>query len=145
MEIDEQSSSTRMKVNKEKIVVDLEGEEGSINQGGNVAILEKEQSMTSKEEKSITKEKVSQPSFQIQQDSFSCVEGTPYNSKDDLIAQYIEKKKQSFLEIQELFPEDKKVSQERFLSLLSDIRKKKTLNIAVTHEDKVSKVKIKLD
>ena len=96
--------------------------------------------MANKKEKSIT---ASSSTFQSQRHAFSYNQGVSYKSKDDLIAQYTEKRKQSFIKGQKLFREVKKNSQDKVSLIIARDHEKNTLNIE--YQDKVSKVKIQLD
>lgn len=68
-----------------------------------------------------------------------------YKSKDDLIKKYKEKKTQSLLQTQNLFPEFRNISQDRISLNSTRDHENNTLNIAVAHENKVCETKIKLD
>lgn len=90
MEVDEQpSSKTTKSTTKDKIIVDLEEEE-SINQGGHVALIQEEkyQSITNLEET------ISQSSLEIKQYTYSDAQSHMFKSKDELVLQYLHKKKQ---------------------------------------------------
>ena len=68
--------------------------------------------------------------------------GTIYQSKEDLAKKYAVKGSLAMSEIRELIPEVEKISQHRSSSFSVRDIEKKTLNIAVADEDKVSEVKL---
>jgi vacuolar-type H+-ATPase subunit I/STV1 len=71
--------------------------------------------------------------------------GAAYQSKDDLAKQYAEKGNLDMNEMRELIPEVENVSQHKsFLFIVRDVEKK-TFNIVVADEDKVSEIKLKYE
>ena len=71
--------------------------------------------------------------------------GETYQSKEDLEKQYVEKRNMAMGEMRDLVPEVEKISQHKsFMFIVRDIEKR-TFNIAVVDEDKLSKIKIKYD
>jgi hypothetical protein len=83
--------------------------------------------------------------FHSQKYYFSQASKEAYQSKEDLSKWYAEKRKESLSEIMNLMPEVKKYSQHK--SSLFTVRdtERKTFNISIAEEDKVSEIKIKYD
>lgn len=154
MEVDEQSSSNRIKTNtRDKDIIILEEEE-SINQGkkGGYAIVEnveeQEHNVSTSEEtisQSRNKAQKSQATLEIQQYPFLEAQSPQYKSKKDLIFQYTWKMNQAFEENQKFLTETRKVSQEKMSLITVREPSNSTLNIVVAEENKVSEIKIKMD
>jgi hypothetical protein len=76
---------------------------------------------------------------------FDKAPGEVYQSKEDLAKKYVEKGNLDKREMRELIPEVENISQHKSsLFIVRDIEKR-TFNIAVADEDKVSEIKLKYD
>jgi hypothetical protein len=83
--------------------------------------------------------------FSSKKHIFEKTSGATYQSKEDLEKQYVEKGNMAMGEMRELVPEVENISQHKSsLFTVRDIEKR-TFNIVVVDEDKVSKIKIKYD
>lgn len=150
MQVDEKSSRKRTKATaKDKVIVDLEEEE-SINQGDHATIIqeEKEQSMTNTKEtiSKYTYEALhSQSIVEIQQCAYSDAQSHMFKSKEELISQYVQKKKQYVEENHKLLIEARKVSREKVSLIIVKDPKKSTLNFDMVDDNKVLEIKNMMD
>jgi hypothetical protein len=136
----QQNILKKMKITPSSQVVDLEEEE-----------LEKKTSMEMVEGATKNKDagKGSKPQsesssrvFSNKKHIFSKTPGAVYQSKEDLMNQYVVKGSMANSEIRDLFPEVEKISHHKASLLSVRDMERKTFNIAVADDDKVSEIKM---
>jgi hypothetical protein len=130
----------KMKITSSSQIVDLEEEEpkGENMHGNGGRCNQERRSRYKKQTQTESNTKV----FSSRKHIFSQTPGVVYQSKEDLMNQYVVKGSMANSEIRDLFPEVEKTSQ--FKASLLSVRdvEKKTFNIAVVDDDKVSEIKM---
>jgi hypothetical protein len=129
-----------MKITSSSQIVDLEEEEPKEK-----TCMEMVEGVTKNEEagtENRTQTESNTKVFSSRKHIFSQTPGAVYQSKEDLMNQYVVKGSMANSEIRDLFPEVEKTSQ--FKASLLSVRdvEKKTFNIAVVDDDKVSEIKM---
>jgi polyhydroxyalkanoate synthesis regulator phasin len=136
----QQTAPKKMKITQSPQIVDLEEEEPKEQ-----VSMDMVESGTNNEEVgkgSMLQSEGSSRTFSSKKHIFDKAPGAVYQSKEDLAKQYVEKGNLAMSEIRELIPEVENISQHKSsLFTVRDIEKK-TLNIAVADEDKVSEIKL---
>jgi hypothetical protein len=135
-----QDTSKKMKITPPSQVVDLEEEDPK-----GKTCMEMVESATKNEEVGtgiVPQSESNTKVFSSKKHIFSKTPGAIYQSKEDLMNQYVVKGSMANSEIRDLLPEVEKTSQHK-VSLLSvrDVERK-TFNIAVVDDDKVSEIKM---
>ena len=130
----------KMKITPSSQVVDLEEEEPKEKMN-----MEMVESRTKNEETNIDSMPQGESSsrdFSNKKNVFNKTPGAIYQSKEDLASQYVVKGNLAMSEIRDLLLEVENISQHKSsLFSFKDVERK-TLNIAVVDEDKVSKIKL---
>jgi hypothetical protein len=136
----QQTAPKKIKITQSPQIVDLEEEEPKEK-----VSMDMVESGTNKEEagkRSMPQSESISRSFSNKKHIFDKAPGAVYQSKEDLARKYVVKGSLAMSEIRELIPEVENISQHKSsLFTVRDIEKK-TLNIAVADEDKVSEVKL---
>jgi hypothetical protein len=136
----QQTAPKKIKITQSPQIVDLEEEEPKEK-----VSMDMVESGTIKEEtgkRNMPQGESSSRDFGSKKHIFDKAPGAVYQSKEDLAKQYAVKGILAMSEIRELIPEVEKISQHKSsLFTVRDIEKK-THNIAVVDEDKVSEVKL---
>jgi hypothetical protein len=136
----QQNILKKMKITPSSQIVDLEEEEPKEKMS-----MEMVESVTKNEEAgtgSMPQSESSSRVFSSKKHVFGKTPGAVYQSKEDLMNQYVVKGSMANSEIRDLFPEVEKISQHK-ASLFSvrDVERK-TFNIAIADDDKVSEIKM---
>jgi hypothetical protein len=140
---DQQTAPKKMKITQSPQIVDLEEEEPK--EQVNMDMVESGTSTVEVEKGSKLQSEGSSRTFSSKKHIFDKTSGAAYQSKEDLEKQYVEKGNMAMGEMRELVPEVENISQHKSsLFTVRDIEKR-TFNIAVADEDKVSEIKIKYD
>jgi hypothetical protein len=140
---DQQNSPKKMKITQSPQIVDLEEEEPK--EQVNMDMVESGTNTVEVEKGSKLQSEGNSRTFSSKKHIFDKTSGAAYQSKEDLEKQYVEKGNLAMGEMRELVPEVENISQHKSsLFTVRDIEKR-TFNIAVADEDKVSEIKIKYD
>ena len=132
-----------MKIKQSPQIVDLEDEDP--NKQVNMDMVESGTSTVEVGKGSKLQSKGSSRNFSSKKHIFDKASGAAYQSKEDLAKQYAEKGNLDMGEMRELIPEVENISQHKSsMFTVTDIEKR-TFNIAVVDEDKVSETKLKYE
>jgi hypothetical protein len=132
-----------MKITQSPQIVDLEDEEPK--EQVNMDMVESGTNNVEVGKGSKLQSEGSSRNFSSKKHIFDKAPGAAYQSKEDLAKQYVEKGNLAMNEMRELIPEVERISQHKSsLFTVRDIEKK-TFNIAVADEDKVSEIKMKYE
>jgi hypothetical protein len=130
----------KMKITPSSQVVDLEEEKLE-----NKTSMEMVEGVTKNEEVGTGSKPQGQSSLRVFNSKKHIFSKTPrevYQSKEDLMTQYVVKGRMANSEIRDLFPKVEKISQHTAsLSSVRDVERK-TFNIAIADDDKVSEIKM---
>jgi hypothetical protein len=137
------TSPKKMKVSQPTQIVDLEEEEP--REQVNLDMVESGTSTVEVEKESKLQSEGSSRTFSNKKYIFDKTSEAVYQSREDLEKQYAEKGNIALGEMRDLVPEVENISQHK--SSLFTVRdvEKRTFNIAVADEDKVSEIKIRYD
>ena len=93
----------------------------------------------------MSEDQVPQSVLQVQHYQFQEAQANQYRAKEDLIKKYAQKKNLTFDENQKLLAEAKKFPIEKLSPIIVKGPEYGPLNLSITEEDKLSKIKIKMD
>jgi hypothetical protein len=136
----QQNILKKMKVTPSSQIVDLEEEETKEKKS-----MEMVEGATNNEEDgtgSIPQSESSSRIFSSKKHIFSKTPGVVYQSKEDLMNQYVVKRSMVNSEIRDVFPKVEKVSQHKASMFSIRDVERRTFNIAITNDDKVSEIKM---
>jgi predicted metal-dependent hydrolase len=136
----QQNVLKKMKITPSSQIVDLEEEEPKEKMS--MEMVERRTKNEEANTESMPQGESSSRVFSSKKHVFSKTPGAVYQSKEDLANQYIVKGNMAMSEIRDLLPEVERISQHK--SSLFSVRdvERKTFNIAVADEDKVSEIKL---
>jgi hypothetical protein len=137
----QQNAPKKMKITQFPHIVDLEEEEHT--EQVNMAMVEIGTSNVEVGKGSKLQSEGGARNFSSKKYIFDKAPGATYQYKEDLTKKYAEKGNLAMIEMRELTPEVENISQHKFsLFTVRDVEKK-TFNIAIADEDKVSEIKLK--
>jgi hypothetical protein len=140
---DQQTAPKKMKITQSPQIVNLEEEEP--REQVNLDMVESGTSTVEVEKERKLQSEGNSRTFSSKKHIFDKTSGAAYQSKEDLEKQYAEKGNMAMGEMRDLVPEVENISQHKSsLFTVRDIEKR-TFNIAVADEDKVSEIKIRYD
>jgi hypothetical protein len=140
---DQQTSPKKMKITQSPQIVDLEEEEP--REQVNLDMVESGTSTVEVEKERKLQSEGGSRTFSNKKYIFDKTSEAVYQSKEDLAKQYAEKGNIALGEMRDLVPEVENISQHKYsLFTVRDVEKR-TFNIAVADEDKVSEIKIRYD
>jgi hypothetical protein len=136
----EQTAPKKMKITQSPQIVDLEDEE--TKEQVNMDMVESGTNNVEVGKGSKLQSEGISRTFSSKKHIFDKESGAAYQSKKDLAKQYVEKGNLDMNEMMELIPEVEKISQHKSSLFIVRYVEKKTFNIAVADEDKVSEIKL---
>jgi hypothetical protein len=140
---DQQTSPKKMKVTQSN--TDCGFRRGRVQRPSNLDMVESGTSTVEVEKESKLQSEGSSRTFSSKKYIFDKTSESVYQSREDLAKQYAEKGNTALGEMRDLVPEVENISQHKYsLFTVRDVEKR-TFNIAVADEDKVSEIKIKYD
>jgi hypothetical protein len=140
---DYKTTPNKMKITRSPYIVDLEEEEPK--EQVNMDMVESGTSTVEVEKGSKLQSEGISRTFSNKKHIFDKKFGEKYQSKEDFARKYVEKGNMAMGEMRDLAPEVENISQHKSsLFTVRDIEKR-TFNIEVADEDKVSEIKIKYD
>jgi hypothetical protein len=139
----QQSAPKKMDISQSPQIVDLEEEEP--REKVNLDMVESGTSTIEVEKERKLQIEGNSRNFSSKKHIFDKKSKATYQSKEDLAKHYAEKGNIALGEMRDLVPEVEKISQHKYsLFKVRDVEKR-TFNIAVADEDKVSEIKIRYD
>jgi hypothetical protein len=139
----QQTAPKKMKITQSPQIVDLEEEEPK--EQVNMDMVESGINNVEVGKGSKLQSEGSSRTFSSKKHIFDKAAGAAYQSKEDLAKKYAEKGNLAMNEMRELIPEVENISQHKSSMFTVRDVEKKTFNIAVADEDKVSEIKMKYE
>jgi HPt (histidine-containing phosphotransfer) domain-containing protein len=139
---DQQTTPKKMKVTQPTQIVDLEEEP---KDQVNLDMVESGTSTVEVEKENKIQSEGSSRTFSNKKYIFDKTSESVYQSSEDLEKHYAEKGNTTMGEMRDLVPEVEKVSRHKYFMFTVRDVEKRTFNIPVADEDKVSEIKIKYD
>jgi hypothetical protein len=138
--ISQQNILKKIKITPPSQIVDLEEEEPKekTSMGMVERVTKNEEAGTGSMPQSESSSRV----FRSKKHVFGKTLGVVYQSKEDLMNQYVVKGSTANIEIRYLFPEVEKISQHKASMFSVRDMERKTFNIAIADDDKVSEIKM---